>query len=64
MGPEKLKKEVAQNPTNTDVHEQRDAAQTREGVVPSSTRGPAQSEVDQQRADWEGMAPPPPTTRK
>jgi hypothetical protein len=56
MGPEKMKKEVANNPSNMDVHEQRDANQEREGVVPAS-RPPAQSEVDQQRADWEGMAP-------
>jgi len=44
------------------VHEQRDKAQPREGVVgddaaPASSRRPAQSLIDRDRADWEGMAP-------
>jgi hypothetical protein len=51
---EHAKKEAAKRPSRDDLHEQRDAAQPREGVVREG-RPPAQSEIDRDRAEWEGM---------
>jgi hypothetical protein len=48
------KKEIANNPSREDVHEQREANQPREGVV----RKPTQTQSDRDRADWEGMGQP------
>jgi hypothetical protein len=48
------KREIANNPSRDDVHEQRDANQPREGVV----RKPTQTQSDRERADWEGMGQP------
>ncbi len=50
-------KEAAKNPARDDVHEQRQAGQKQEGVVKktSPSRPPAQSLIDQERGDWEGM---------
>ena len=60
MNPDQMKKQVADKPSNIDVHEQRAPNQPREGVVPNAPpRAPTPSEVDEQRADWEGMQPQP-----
>lgn len=48
------KKEIVNNPSRDDVHEQRDPNQQREGVV----RKPTQTQSDSDRADWEGMGQP------
>lgn len=51
--------QASQKPTRDDVHEQREASQQQEGVVKPAARPPAQSEIDKDRADWEGMAQKP-----
>lgn len=48
------KKQIANNPSRDDVHEQRDPNQPREGVVRKQT----QTQSDEGRADWEGMGQP------
>lgn len=55
------KREASKSPTRDDVHEQREAGQTQEGVVRPAARPPAQSQIDKDRADWEGMAQKPST---
>jgi hypothetical protein len=47
--------EAAKKPTRDDVHEQRQHEQSQEGVVKQGARPPAQSQIDAERGDWEGM---------
>lgn len=47
--------EAAKKPTRDDVHEQRQQEQGQEGVVKQGARPPAQSQLDAERSDWEGM---------
>jgi hypothetical protein len=47
--------EAAKKPTRDDVHEQRQQEQSQEGVVKQGARPPAQSQIDAERGDWEGM---------
>lgn len=58
MAPEEhAAREAAKKPGPSDVHEQRQAEQTKEGVVQKTEpRPPSQSLIDQERGDWEGMA--------
>ena len=50
-------REAVKKPGPADVHEQRQADQTNEGVVEKKEpRAPSQSLIDQERGDWEGMA--------
>lgn len=58
---QQAKREASQKPSRDDVHEQREAGQKQEGVVEPAGRPPAQSEIDKDRADWEGMAQQPST---
>lgn len=59
MNANQNKKEMTEKPSREDVHEQREQNQQREGVVKAPKgRPPAQSLVDEQRADWEGMGQP------
>ncbi|MDB4936163.1 MAG: hypothetical protein JWP87_3135 [Labilithrix sp.] len=48
-------REAAKKPARDDVHEQRQSSQDKEGVVKRDTRPPAQSLLDEERGDWEGM---------
>jgi hypothetical protein len=48
-------REAAKKPTRDDVHEQRQDGQSEEGVVQQGARPPAQSQIDAERGDWEGM---------
>jgi hypothetical protein len=48
-------RQAAQKPTRDDVHEQRQEGQSQEGVVQQGARPPAQSQIDAERSDWEGM---------
>ena len=52
---EQARREAAAKPSKDDVHEQREAGQTHEGVVQTSPRPPQQSQIDAERSDWEGM---------
>ncbi len=53
---ERAKRDATNKPTRDDVHEQREADQPREGVVKKEGARPVtQSEIDRERADWEGM---------
>jgi hypothetical protein len=47
--------EASKKPARDDVHEQRQSGQKQEGVVKRDTRPPAQSLIDEERGDWEGM---------
>lgn len=62
MNGEKQKKEMAENPSRDDVHEQRSPDQAQPGVVtkkdPPAPRPPTTTESDRERADWEGMGQP------
>ena len=64
MKPEHAKKEMSNNPSREDVHEQREDNQKREGVVKKDAPPARQSLIEKERADWEGMggtqAPSPP----
>jgi hypothetical protein len=61
------KKKAAEKPGPDDLHEQREKDQARDGVVREG-RPPAQSLIERQRADWEGMgqsqAPSEPTSER
>jgi hypothetical protein len=48
-------REAAKKAARDDVHEQRQPDQKQEGIVERDTRPPAQSLIDQERGDWEGM---------
>jgi hypothetical protein len=52
---QQAKREAARKPSKDDVHEQREANQHQEGVVQTAPRPPQQSQIDAERADWEGM---------
>ena len=51
---EQATREAAITPSKDDLHEQREPEQTQEAVV-TAPRPPQQSQIDQERSDWEGM---------
>jgi hypothetical protein len=56
-----VKKELTKKPDREDVHEQREPEQKRECLVQKPRPPVVEEELDQQRADWEGMARAPST---
>ncbi len=60
---QQAKDEAAKQPSRDDVHEQREQNQEAEGVV-KAPHPPTQTQSDEARADWEGMAQPPPASAR